>query len=63
MLCSSNHLGRKGLLPENGDEKGDSDQYLVSTHNARLVMKLSEEGIAQTALVYFFRCKRARLSF
>ncbi len=33
MLCGSPYLlGRKGLLPENGDEKGDSDQYLVRTN-------------------------------
>jgi hypothetical protein len=63
MFCSPYHLGRKGLLPENGDEKGDSDQYLVRAYNAKLIMKLSQEGIAQTALFYFFRCKRARLSF
>jgi hypothetical protein len=50
MLCSSNHLGRKGLLPENGDEKGDSDQYLVRTHILTFIMKLSEEGIAKPAL-------------
>ncbi len=51
MLCGSPYLlGRKGLLPENGDEKGDSDQYLVRTHNAKLIMKLNEEGIAKTAL-------------
>jgi hypothetical protein len=43
MFCSPYHLGRKGLLPENGDEKGDSDQYLVSTHNAKLITKLCEE--------------------
>jgi hypothetical protein len=28
------------MLPENGDEKGDSDQYLVRTHNAKLITKL-----------------------
>jgi hypothetical protein len=39
MFCTPNHLGRKGLLPENGDEKGDSDQYLVRTHNAKISMK------------------------
>ncbi len=60
MFCSPNYLGRKGLLPENGDEKGDSDQYLVRTYIEKLIMKLCEVGIVKTFLFYSFQCKRLK---